>query len=402
VSFINRRAFLHQGLGATAAVLAVPRALDALAGAPAVAIPEPCAPTAWQKHGIVLGPTEDWEGGTIQNFTSPPEPLAGDRWRLWYSPCGTKYSIAYAEGTPGGPFKKFPAQCTPGEPGDGPFAVGHLPDQWNPVQVVHIHLRNDRHRIYFWAHGKGIARYLAADSDDGRRYTVTDPLRPVLYHPHDRAAYGVASPDGVMLHNQPSPDRPADEPPAVPKLISNDATNIYQLTDGSFEMYSVALLSVPKADPAYVAHDNAPGLLRVIDRYTSADGLHFEERKRVIQRDAHDPVDQQFYYLAVTHTPRGQAGMLGHYRCQAQTMDLEWCFSPDGATWHRPRRSAWLPRGDEHQPDSYGIYAPSFLVRRRGRWHLFYTGVNSAHNGKHSYGPPRDVVMHATTDSIWA
>jgi hypothetical protein len=399
--FINRRTFINRSLGTAAVVLAGPRALHA-AAAPATAIPQPCAPTAWAKHGVILEPTEDWEGGHIQNFTCPAEQLKGGRWRFWYSACGKKYVIAYAEGTPGGPMKKFPAQCTPGEAGDGPFTIGHLPDQWNPVQVVHIHLKNGRHRIYFWAHGRGIARYLAAESDDGRRYTVVDPLRPVLYHPSDRAAHGVASPDGLMIHKTPSPNRPADEPPARPRLISNDATNIYQLPDGSFEMYSVALLSVPKSDPAYMAHDNAPGLIRVIDRYTSGDGLHFEDRKRVIQRDAQDPVDQQFYYLAATHTPKGQVGMLGHYRCQAQTMDLEWCFSPDGVTWHRPRRSAWLPRGDERQPDSYGIYGSSFLVRRGGQWHLFYTAVNSAHNNKHSYGPSRSVVMHATTDSIWA
>jgi hypothetical protein len=398
MSLLNRRTFLHQSLSAAAAVVAAPRTLPAAA----TAIPQPCPPTAWHKHGIVLEATEDWEGGEVQNFTSPAEPLDGGRWRFWYSPCGKKYTIAYAEGAPGSPLKKFPAQCTPGEPGEGPFAIGHLPDQWRPVQVVHIHLKNGKHRIYFWAHGRGIIRFLAADSDDGRSYKVVNPLRPVLYHPHDRAAHGIASPDGVMLHKKPSPDRPADEPQAVPRLISNDATNIYQLPDGSFEMYSVALVSVPKDDPAYMAHDNAPGLLRVIDRYTSADGLHFEERSRVIQRDARDPVDQQFYYLATTHTGRGRVGMLGHYRCQAQTMDLEWCFSPDGLTWHRPRRSAWLPRGDEKQPDSYGIYAPSFLVQRGGQWHLFYTGVNTAHNGKHSHGPPRTVVMHATADSIWA
>jgi beta-xylosidase len=83
-------------------------------------------------------------------------------------------------------------------------------------------------------------------------------------------------------------------------------------------------------------------------------------------------------------------------------MDPEWCFSPDGLAWHRPHRSAWVPRGDEWQPDSYGIYAPSCLVEHNGKWHLFYTGVNSAHNGKHSYGPPRDVIMYATTGSIWA
>lgn len=398
---INRRAFLQQGLGTTAAIVAAPHTFGAAAPS-ARPIPEPCAPTAWRKHGVVLEPTEDWEGGHIQNFTCPTERLDGDRWRFWYSACGKKYLIAYAEGAAGGPFRKFPARCTPGDAGDGPFTLGHLPDKWNPVQVVHIPLRNGRHRIYFWAHGPGIARYLAADSDDGRRYTVIDPLRPVLYHPSDRAAHGVASPDGVIIHKNPSPDRPADEPLALPRLISNDATNLYQLADGSFEMYSVALLSAPKSDPAYMAHDNAPGLLRVIDRYTSADGLRFESRKRVIQRDARDPVDQQFYYLAATHTSKGQVGMLGHYRCQAQTMDLEWCFSPDGSTWHRPHRSAWLARGDEKQPDSYGIYGPSFLVQRDRQWHLFYTAVNSAHNHKHSHGPLRTVIMHATTGSIWA
>ena len=399
---ISRRAFLHQSLGSAAALLTAPSALHAAADTVAPTIPQPCAPTAWQKQGIVLEPTEDWEGSHIQNFTCPVEPLPGSRWRLWYSACGRKYLIAYAEGTLGGAFEKFPARCSPGDPPDGPFTIGHLPDKWNPVQVVHIHLRNGRHRIYFWAHGPGIVRYLAADSDDGKRYKVINPHRPVLYHPSDRAAHGVPSPDGTLIHKAPSPNRPADEPLAAPRLISNDATNIYQLPDGSFEMYSVALLRVPKEDPAYMPHDNAPGLLRVIDRYTSADGLHFEDRRRVIQRDARDPVDQQFYYLASTLTPRGRVGMLGHYRCQAQTMDLEWCFSPDGLTWHRPRRSAWLPRGNEQQPDSYGIYGPSFLVQRNGQWHLFYTAVNSAHNHKHSYGQPRTLVMLATTDSLWA
>jgi hypothetical protein len=402
---LNRRVFLHQTLGTAAAIVAEPNVLHSAATPSDTAIPQPCAPTAWHKHGTVIEPTESWEGTAIQNFTSPPEPLGPESfrgWRIWYSPSGRKHSIAYAEGTPGNPMHKVPARCTPGEPGDGPFEVGHLPDGWNPVQVVHIHLRSGRHRIYFWAHGPGIARYLAADSDDGQRYTVVNPLRPVLYHPHDRAAHGVASPDGVMMNAKPNPDRPATEPPAIPRLISNDATNIYQLADGSFEMYSTALVSVPKSDPAYCAHDNAPGLLRVIDRYTSEDGLHFETRERVIQRDARDPVDQQFYHLAVTFTPKGRVGMLGHYRCEAQTMDLEWCFSIDGSQWQRPHRRAWLPRGDEKQPDSYGIYPPSGLVHHDRQWHLFYTGVNSAHNGEHSFGPPRSVIMYATTKSIWA
>ncbi len=352
----------------------------------------------------MLEPSEPWEGTSIQNFTTPAEPLKGGAWRLWYSVSGARerYGLAYAEGVPGGPMKKFPAQCSPGEPANAPFAIGNLPDAWKPVQGIHVHLLNGKHRLYFWAHGPQILRYLAAESEDGHRYRVINPLQPVLYHPSDRAAFGVTSPDGLRIHAQESHERPAGEALALSRLVSNDATNIYQLPDGTFELYSVGLLRVPKDDPAYMAHDNAPGLLRVIDRYTSADGLHFETRQRVIQRDAQDPADQQFYYLAVTHTPKGRVGMLGHYRCQAQTMDLEWCFSRDGVAWERPLRQAWLPRGNPPEPDCYGIYGSNRLVHHGGRWHLFYTGVNDSHNGKHSYGKPRQVVMYATTKSIWA
>ena len=203
------------------------------------------------------------------------------------------------------------------------------------------------------------------------------------------------------MHKEGHKDRPANEPMALSRQISNDATNVYQLPDGTFEMYSVGLHRVSKDDPAYVAFDNVPGWLRVIDRYTSEDGLRFETRQRVMTRDAGDPADQQFYYLAVTHTPKGRVGVLGHYRVQAQTMDMEWCFSRDGVEWNRPVRSAWLPRSDKTQVDSYGVYCCNHLVQRNGKWHLFYTGVNSAHNGKESYGPQRSAVLFATTDSIW-
>jgi hypothetical protein len=386
-------------LGATSCTSPSPSSSDV-----GKACPTPCAPSAWQKQGIVLEPSESWEDTSIQNFTCPAEPLKGGAWRIWYSVSGARgrFGLAYAEGIPGEPMKKVLAQCSPGEPADAPFAIGNLPETWMPVQGVHIHLRNGQHRLYFWAHGPQILRYLAAESDDGRRYRVLDPLRPVLYHPSDRATYGVTSPDGLKIVHKASSSRPADEPLAPSRLMSNDATNIYQLPDGTFEIYSVGLLHVPKGDPAYMAHDNAPGLLRVIDRYTSGDGLHIETRQRVIQPDAGDPVDQQFYYLSMTQTPKGRVGMLGHYRCDAQTMDLEWCFSHDGIQWQRPLRRAWLPRGNPPEPDCYGIYGNSSLVHHNRRWHLFYTGVNEAHNHRKSYGKPRQLVMYATTDSIWA
>jgi hypothetical protein len=400
---IDRRSFIRSAVCATAGAGFAAQRLGYSSQVTPAPLPSPCPGSAWHKHGIVLEATEPWEGTSIQNFTTPAEPLTNGAWRIWYSVSESHngFALAYAEGVPGKPMRKVCAHCSPGDPADAPFAVGNLPEKWKPVQVVHIRLLNGRHRIYFWAHAPQILRYLAAESDDGRRYKVLDPLRPVLYHPSDRAAFGVASPDGLRIHKEESKDRPAGEDLAPSRLISNDATNVYQLPDGTFEMYSVGLVQVPKGDPAYMAHDNAPGLLRVIDRYTSGDGLHFETRKRIIQRDAKDPTDQQFYYLSVTHTPRGRVGMLGHYRCQAQTMDLEWCFSRDGIEWQRPARSAWIERGTPPEPDCYGIYANSRLVHHDGRWHLFYTGVNAAHNGKHAYGKPRQVVTYASTDSIW-
>lgn len=75
--------------------------------------PAPCPSTAWQKHGIILETSESWEGGDIQNFTSPAELLKGGAWCVWYSVSGKRdgYGIAYAEGVPGKPMKKFPVEC---------------------------------------------------------------------------------------------------------------------------------------------------------------------------------------------------------------------------------------------------------------------------------------------------
>ncbi|MBM3858401.1 MAG: hypothetical protein FJ395_01975 [Verrucomicrobia bacterium] len=356
----------------------------------------------WRKRGVVLASDES---GRVQNFTSVVEPLDSGAWRLWFSVSGKNvpFNVGIAEGRPGQPMKRCPAVLSEGEPADAPLAIGNLPRDWRPVQAVHVPLPGNRHRLYFWAHGPKVVRYLAAESDDGRRFRVLDPHRPCLYHPSDRAVDGrTAAEAGLSRLAKKVATRPDNEPPAPVRLVSNDATNVYRLPDGTFEMYSVALIEVPKDDPRYIAHDNAAGWIRVIDRYASTDGLDWTNRRRILVADANDPVDQQFYYLSVTHTPRGRIGMLGHYRVQAQTMDLEVCFSADGITWQRDQRRAWIPRGEPGEPDSYGIYAPHALVQRAGLWHLFYTGVNDAHNHKHSHGPPTRVVMHATCENLWA
>lgn len=365
--------------------------------------PQPCPPSAWRKHGVVLtgdAPADRW----LQNFLCPAEPLDRDRWRLWYSINHSSIPATFgmAEGIPGKEMVRHEAVLSPGEPADAPLAIGYLPQGWRPVGPTHLRLKDGRHRLYFWIHAAPVVRYVAADSEDGRRYRVVNALRPCLYHPSDRAVDGeAAAAAGLSRRRDNRAQRVAGEPLAPPQLIANDSTNVYQLPDGSFEMYSVGLQEVSPDDPRYIREDNAAGWLRAIDRYTSHDGLEWTNRQRIIAPDARDPPDQQFYYLSVNHTERGRIGMLGSYRVREQIVDLDWCFSADGVHWQRPERTAWLPRGKAGEPDSLSIYAGHNLVEHDGRWHLFYTGVNYTHNFRRSDGQPRSSVLYATCDSLW-
>lgn len=391
---MNRRHFLGMtGLGAMSRALA--------AGPPVIG-----DSGGWTKQGELFRHSGEPANGWVQNFTSTVEPLDGDRWRLWTSvsvPKSEFKRIGFHEGRIGGEWKHTLAVLAPGDPDPKvPLAIGGLPEGWHPVQVVTLRLRDGRTRLYFWAHGKGIVRYLAADSTDGRAFTVVNALTPCLVHPGDRTVDGPAAMEAGLERWAKRKAAPVEGERLAPaSLISNDATNVYQLPDGSFEMYSVALVQVDRDDPRYAAQDNIPGLVRVIDRYTSADGLAWGGRRRVLVPDADDPRDLQFYYLSVTHTDRGRVGMLGHYRLDAQTIDIEPCFSTDGITWQRSNREPWISRdAPGATAGSYMLHAPHALVFRRGRWHLFYTGGNFAHNHSDAHGHPDRAVLLATREGL--
>lgn len=362
-------------------------------------------PGGWSSRTMVYQQVIN-EVARVQNFTSTAVPLSGDSWRVWMSVSGNQpptFNVGYLEGVPGEKMTPTWAVLSMGEPAEAPLSIGRLPEGWHPKQGVYLRLKNGMHRLYFWAHGEGIVRYLAADSTDGRRYTVVNAMKACLYHPADRAVDGPAAVAAgfTRMAKRKARIEPGEILAPAP-LIVNDATNVYQLPDGTFDLYTAALLEVGKDDARYMPHDNIPGRIRVIDRLVSADGLQWEGRQRVIQADAQDPTDLQHYFLSVTHTDRGRMGVLGHYRLLAQTMDIEWCHSDDGVKWERPERSAWLPRSAPHTlPDSYGVYAPHALVQHQGRWHLFYTGTNDAHNHKDSHGPYQRAILHTTIAAPW-
>jgi hypothetical protein len=366
----------------------------AQAGEGASDFPQPCAPESWQKHGIVLAPDEPWEDNEIQAFMSTVQPLENGRWRIWYGanhPHKGYIGIAIAEGVPGEKMTKTRAVLSEGEPEDAPLAIGNLPSGWRLASPTYLRLKDGRHRLYFFVtgrnRGRAVQRYLAADSDDGRRFRVVDPERPCLYTVWDSTR------DKKFLPGQ-----------SLDDILTNDGASVYQLPDGTFEMYAQALEPLTKDDPRRVAYDNIPDGFRVIDRFTSEDGIKFDKRERkVLAPDKDDPLDTQFYQMTVTHTPRGRVGMLGWYRVKPGYTDLHYTFSDDGVRWRRVRRP-WIERGKPGEPDSMAIYPPSSLVFHDNQWWLFYTGVNYTHSTVEAATPDeekRSVVMLATTPTLW-
>ena len=335
-------------------------------------------------------------GEKISSFTCAAEPQ-NDTWRIWYSVYGAdgSFNIGFGNGKVGEEFSRNDALRNKEKFDCGLNLIG-LPEAWNPVQPVHIALPNGLERLYFWAHGDGVVRYLVADSNDGINYKVLNSYNPCLYHPNDRAVdFDLIGSAGLTIGKK-KVQRPDFEAAAPEKLISNDATNVYLLPDGTFEMFTVGLIAVNKYDPRYVAHDNAAGLIRVIERRMSKDGINWSAGQRIIEPDEQDPVDLQFYYLAVTHTEQGRIGMLGHYRVEAQTMDIEFCFSQDGIIWDRPFRKP----GFKRDAGIYGVYAPNSLVRKDDEWWMFYTSVNYTHNHGLASGPMESKIQLAKVNNI--
>ena len=249
------------------------------------------------------------------------------------------------------------------------------------IQPVFLTLPNGRERIYFWAHGsEGICRYLAADSDDKINYTVRDFHHPCLYHPNDRAAteHLLKRARLDLYFRKGRPKASPDEPEANEHLLANDATNVYILPDGSFELYSAVVIPIDRQHRGFAPNDPSAGLFRVIQRRTSADGINWSHEQRILEPDLQDPADLQFYYLAVTHSPLGRIGTLGYYQADSGKVDIEFCFSQDGITWHRPCRGA----GIKPAPGIISMYAPHAMVEKNGLYHLFHTSYNFSHHGK--------------------
>lgn len=319
------------------------------------------------RRAVFAGGVIPWQGG----------------WRLYYSDLGPPpygdYHLALAESADGLHWQAVAA----GE--DGFIHPAGLPAAEKLVQPQVVLLPGGGVRLYFWWHGhyRGRCRYVAADSADGVNFTIVNLDDPCLLHPNDfnvgqaGFAAGLTAP---TVREDFEAERTVAWPEAK-RRRSNDATFVYYNSRcRQFEMYSVWLAPNDAQSQHYTPHDNAPQIIRVLHRRTSEDGLLWSDPELILIPDEHDPLDIQFYHLAVHQAEQWRVGMLGHYRCWAQSMDLELCFSRDGRHWHRPLRGGFVPRGGSEEIDYWSVYPTSRLLQSGDDLLLLYDGGNRKHN----------------------
>ena len=367
------------------------------------------APVPVTKHGVLLDRECPWESGGVSVFAGSVMPLADGRFRMYYyshCPNPRVMRIMVAESADGFHWERTSLGQVRHEGADtNVILIAGLYDGANVTQPSVVRLPDGRWRMYCWLHGqeRGLIRYIISESDDGLRWATLGLDRPAVFHPSDLEVGQACWTAGLTQAN---PDARFDVDRTWPfmeakRRRSNDATNVYYDAEaGRFEMFSVWLLPNAEETGRRTPHDNAPGVLRVIHRRLSEDGIEWGDPELVIVPDAADPLTQQFYYLSQHREPEWRIGFLGNYHCWEQTMDLELCFSRDGREWLRPLHGAFVPRGPIPERDCMSAYATNGLLPAADdRWLLLYRGGTTHHN--HTLPEGVSEAWHGIMGASW-
>ncbi|MFZ2657907.1 MAG: hypothetical protein WAX69_23445 [Victivallales bacterium] len=364
------------------------------------------------KLGIVLEGNAPLEGGHVSAFCGTVLRLDDGRYRLYYTTVDKhEMRMAVAESSDGLRWERLSLDqeraqkqdtnriVLTGVPGSEAAAAvagelvtpdgrrinldgkGNRQNQVGQPQV--LRLPDGRWRMYYWHHQPGERvpyLYTIAESTDGLRWNVPHYDHPAL--------------NSHWLGNQ---STLTDEARLGEKARrSNDANFVYANPNlGCYEQFSQWFLNaVPERR---VAEDNCPDFNRMIQRRVSADGLTWSAPELVIQADARDPRDLQFYHLAVQYHEDWMIGSLGHYRVEnaKQTMDIELVFSRDGRRWERPLRGGFIQR-EAGGRDAEGIYPTNAWIDKGDRWLCLYTGTARKHNQHADDSLPPTCIMAAT------
>ena len=367
-----------------------------------------------RKHGVVFESDAPWEqNGSVASFCSTIIRLDDGRYRLYYTMVTDESMwLAVAESDDGLAWQRRPLgqqqwqgydtnrMVLTGVPGaetmtakagtlltpDGRSIIlnGESSRQNQVGQPQVLRLPDGRWRMLYWHHQHGWGRipylYTIAESDDGLRWHVPHYDRPAL--------------NSHWLGEQSALSKAEQWDEKARR--TNDANYVYWNPHlCCYEQFSQWLLE--SSPERRVAEDNCPDFNRMIQRRVSADGVSWSAPELVIQADARDPWDQQFYYLTVQYHEDWLIGSLGHYRVEnaQQTMDLELVFSRDGRQWERPLRGGFIPR-EPGGRDAEGIYPPNAWIDQGERWLCLYSATARKHNQSDYPELPPGCIMAAS------
>lgn len=330
---------------------------------------------AWSPPEVFLSADREWMKGRLLGCFPDTVLRCGDRLRAYhhsYTAHDGDYNLEVAERIPDGAVRRHPLL----RDRDGAFTLSGLPAHLMPIQPNVFLIAPGLWRMYFWAHHHAweerTVRFLVAESADGMHWRLREGSEAVLYHYTDRLCREGA----VPLRKQ-----------------SNDATTVYRRPDGSWELYSAALWIVPEGGSTAGNRPVPAGALRFIQRWTSPDGLEFDDPRIVLLPDADDPFDLQFYSLAMHRMEDYRLGLIGRYRTAEQKLEVEPAYSFDGIRWVRPIRDRVLPT----LPGTFSHTASHQLLEEGDQLRLFFDCDNFDHGFRTSDGSPPEIRICTTT-----
>ena len=203
---------------------------------------------------------------------------------------------------------------------------------------------------------------------------------------------GAAKQPGLCLAV--SPDGVSWEPLGTRPAISsaNDAASFVQANpsapSGPLEATYLLYQQTWKYNPALPQErDNLKGLHRRISVWTARG---FEVRvfgdgwvgpTTVLEPDASDPPDLQYYWLSAYHTKYGYGGLLNCHHTGTQEMDVRLLRSRDGWEWEfLNNREPLIAPGDPGRFDCGMVSGLSPPVIIAGRAYLYYNGRATVHD----------------------
>jgi len=321
-----------------------------------------------QKHNYpILTPEKPWElGNMLISVTVLPDPST-DRLRLYYfirvkdHPTQNLLCVAYSH--------------------DGYH--WEKPDLGNGTNIV---MRASGHETGW---GQFMPTRILFDPTD----TNTSQHWKMIYwdRPTPNVPSGIClatSPDGFTW--TPMPNQPvirnANDAMSfinVPNTIQNPVRN------GRYLIYQQTWKYNPNLP---TERDNLKGIHRQISLWSSATfANHVTDGGWVgpiviLEPDAQDPPDIQFYWLSPFHTPTGFGGFLNCHHTGNQTMDVQLVTSTNGWSWQRANnRQPIIPLGESGQFDCGLITAVSPPVIWQNKAFAYYNGRATVHDQQLRY-----------------